>query len=417
MQTIETVAAELAPVAQKFVDSGFAIYLVGGAVRDLLLEQREAVDFDLTTDATPEQTKRIVKPLADALWTQGERFGTIGCIVAGRDYEITTHRGEFYTASSRKPKVRFSTDVEADLSRRDFTVNAMAVSLPDLRMVDPFNGQDDLESQVLRTPLSPQISFTDDPLRMLRAARFVSGYGLEPMPELVAAMSEFAARLGIVSAERIRDELLKLFALEDPEPGLALLATTGVLSEILPEAAARPDWDDALRASVLAEGAVVRLAVLLASETPEVAAARMSAMRATNDEVALVRMLVASTPTLSRESWSDQDVRELYFSAAGNLDATLSFWNALGSADSELLEGRKKFMTAVARIATSEDLSDFTTPLDGQQVMDLLGIAPGKQVGEALAMLRSEHLRSGPVSASQAESLLRAWHASSENAE
>ncbi len=417
MQTIETVAAELAPVAQEFVDSGFAIYLVGGAVRDLLLEQREAVDFDLTTDATPEQTKRIMKPLAEALWTQGERFGTIGCIVAGRDYEITTHRGEFYTVSSRKPKVRFSTDVEADLSRRDFTVNAMAVSLPDLRMVDPFNGQVDLESKVLRTPLSPQISFTDDPLRMLRAARFVSGYGLEPVPELVASMSEFAARLGIVSAERIRDELLKLFALEDPEPGLALLAATGVLNEIFPEAVTRPDWEDALHASVLAEGAVVRLAVLLATESPEVAAARMRAMRATNDEVALVRMLVALTPTLSREAWSDQEVRELYFSAGRNLDATLSYWNALGSTDIELSESRKKFMTVAARLSTSEDLSDFTTPLDGQQVMDLLGIAPGKQVGSALSMLSREQLASGPLSVDQAERLLREWHASSQNPE
>src|SRR4051794_36368834 len=163
-------------------------------------------DIDLTTDARPDETKRLVKGWAESVWTQGERFGTIGCRKDGWDFEITTHRAEAYDPDSRKPTVEFSGAVEADLSRRDFTVNAMALALPEPVLIDPFGGADDLAAGRLRTPLSPEVSFSDDPLRMLRAARFIAGYGLEPVPELTAAVEEMAPRLDIVSAERIRDE-------------------------------------------------------------------------------------------------------------------------------------------------------------------------------------------------------------------
>ena len=209
-------------------------------MRDLLLgdvdlDGEAEVDIDLTTDALPKDTKRLVSGWADAVWTQGERFGTIGCQKDGRRFEITTHRAEVYVPDSRKPDVVYSDAIEADLSRRDFTINAMALALPDPELIDPFGGAADLAAGVLRTPLSPQESFSDDPLRMMRAARFIAKYGLDPDPALVAAVDEMRDRLEIVSAERVRDELDKLLVVDDPAPGLWFLVDTRLVDEFLPE--------------------------------------------------------------------------------------------------------------------------------------------------------------------------------------
>ena len=225
------------PLAERFAASGHRLYLVGGVVRDLLLgrDMSSGRDIDLTTDALPAQTKALVKDWADSVWSQGERFGTIGCRADGWDYEITTHRAEAYDPDSRKPTVEFSDAVEADLSRRDFTVNAMALALPEPVLIDPFGGADDLAAGRLRTPLAPEVSFSDDPLRMLRAARFIAGYGLEPVPELTAAVDAMAARLDIVSAERIRDEFDKLMVVDDPSTGLWFLVESGLTDRFLPE--------------------------------------------------------------------------------------------------------------------------------------------------------------------------------------
>jgi poly(A) polymerase len=192
---------------------------VGGTVRDLLLDRATGeLDFDLTTDALPEQTKKLVSGWADAVWTAGERFGTISLQKDGRTYEITTHRAEAYSPDSRKPDVQFSLDIGTDLSRRDFTVNAMALELtadaPEL--VDPFGGVADLLSKTLRTPLSPSESFSDDPLRMMRAARFMSALQLQPVPELVDAVRAMHERLTIISAERVRNELDRLMVTDHP---------------------------------------------------------------------------------------------------------------------------------------------------------------------------------------------------------
>ena len=213
---------ELRPLAERFAAAGHRLYLVGGTVRDLILDRAIDGDFDATTDARPERIKQLLSGWADAVWAQGEKFGTIGAKKGDRTYEITTHRGETYTPDSRKPDVTFSDAVEADLSRRDFTVNAMALELTTSAptLVDPFGGAVDLALGKLRTPLAPEVSFSDDPLRMMRAARFLAGYHLAPEPDLVAAVHQMHNRLEIVSAERIRDEFDKLMQVEHPAAGL-----------------------------------------------------------------------------------------------------------------------------------------------------------------------------------------------------
>jgi poly(A) polymerase len=234
---VRPILEECRPVAERFAAAGHRLYLVGGIVRDLLLDRDlDRPDLDFTTDARPDETRAIVGPVATAVWDQGARFGTIGARIDGREWEITTHRAEAYDPSSRKPEVSFGDAIEDDLARRDFTVNAMALTLPDAQLVDPFEGMTDLlVHKRLRTPLTPEESFSDDPLRMLRAARFVAGYGLAPDPALVAAATAMAHRLEVVSAERIRDELHKLLAVDDPAAGLWFLHDTGLFEEFLPE--------------------------------------------------------------------------------------------------------------------------------------------------------------------------------------
>jgi len=233
-ERLAAVLAELAPVAERFEVAGRRLYLVGGTVRDFLLGRELDRDIDLTTDARPDETEALVRPVAESVWLQGKRFGTIGCKVRGRTLEITTHRAEAYRPDSRKPEVRFADAVEADLSRRDFTVNAMALllspdaSASDVQLIDPFEGAADLAAGRLRTPLDPETSFTDDPLRMLRAARFMAGYGLRPDDAVVAAVRALHDRLEIVSAERIRDELDRLVTLDEPGAGLWFLVDTGL---------------------------------------------------------------------------------------------------------------------------------------------------------------------------------------------
>ena len=241
-ERIRPIVGETNELARRFVDAGYRVYLVGGPVRDAIAGAPGGkepfgpdTDLDLTTDARPEEIERLVDGWADRVWLQGKRFGTIGASHRGRRFEITTHRAEVYVPESRKPEVRFGDDVVTDLSRRDFTVNAMALSLPDLELIDPFDGLADLASRTLRTPLDPQTSFSDDALRTLRAARFIAGYELTPTEELTEAARRLAGRLSVVSAERIRDELNRLIVLPDPEAGLWFVVTTGLADQFLPE--------------------------------------------------------------------------------------------------------------------------------------------------------------------------------------
>ncbi|HUD17881.1 MAG TPA: CCA tRNA nucleotidyltransferase, partial [Acidimicrobiales bacterium] len=240
-ERLQPLVQATAELSDRFRSAGHSLYLVGGSVRDAIVADPGAAlddgerDLDFTTDARPDAIEAVVSGWADSVWTQGKRFGTIGFLRRGQKYEVTTHRAEVYRPDSRKPDVAFGDTVEGDLARRDFTVNAMALQLPELELIDPFDGLADLSAHRLRTPLDPDVSFADDPLRMLRAARFVAKLDLEPAPELVEAVRTGHHRLSIVSAERIRDELDKIVMVPLPSVALWFVVRTGLADEFLPE--------------------------------------------------------------------------------------------------------------------------------------------------------------------------------------
>ncbi len=453
---------EVRPLADLFASSGARLYLVGGVVRDLFVTgtapgdgaaSRIGEDIDLTTDAEPARIKAIIAPLADAVWTQGERFGTIGCKVGDRTFEITTHRAEAYTTESRKPQVLYTTDLEVDLSRRDFTVNAMALDVtadaPEL--IDPFGGLADLVAGVLRTPLDPEVSFSDDPLRMLRAARFVAGYDLAPTDDLIAAVRRGVERLGIVSAERVRDELCKLVVLPDPSAGLWFVHDTGLADVFLPELPAMRLEQDPIHRhkdvlthtiAVVAKSRRelrVRLAALfhdvgkpktrsiggkgVSFHHHEVVGARMTrdrmkALRFSNEMIDDVTRLVYLHLRFHtyQMGWSDAAVRR-FVRDAGPL---LSELIALTRADcttrnrrrAEALDRRiDDLELRIERLQESEELASIRPDLDGQQVMAHLGIAPGREVGQALEHLLELRLERGPLEEAEAYAELDAWWA------
>jgi poly(A) polymerase len=455
-ERLQPILADVQPLADRFRASGHAVYLVGGIVRDLVLGRlHPGADLDLTTDARPDETRAVLDGWADAVWTQGAAFGTIGARKGEALFEITTHRAEAYREDSRKPHVVYADDVTEDLSRRDFTVNAMALRLPDVELIDPYGGVADLGAGVLRTPLAPEVSFSDDPLRMLRAARFVAGYGLTPDPALVTAVEGMRGRLEIVSAERVRDELSKLMVVDDPSAGLWFLTDTGLSDEFLPELRAlRLEQDPIHRhkdvlghtIAVVAKTSprlVVRLAALLhdvgkpktrsigprgvSFHHHEVVGARMArdrlrALRFSNEVVDDVQRLVflhLRFHGYSDAVWSDSAVRR-YARDAGPLLADL---NELTRSDCTTRNERRARMLAarmdalearIAELREREELDAIRPDIDGNRVMELLGVGPGRVVGEALAMLLEARLDEGPLGEDEAERRLRAWWAARE---
>ena len=452
---IAPLVTETAELAARFAAAGHRLYLVGGVVRDAILDRLGPDhDLDLTTDALPDEVERILGGWADSTWAQGRRFGTIGARRGSRTFEITTHRAEAYVPDSRKPEVAFSTSIESDLSRRDFTVNAMALRLgaeggaaPEL--VDPFDGLADLAARRLRTPLSPGESFGDDPLRMMRAARFISGYGLVPEPDLVEAVVQMRARLEIVSAERIRDELDKLMVVEHPSDGLWFLVRTGLAEEFLPELPALGLEQDPIHRhkDVLAHTIAVvektrpdrplRLAALfqdvgkpktrsfgpggVSFHHHEVVGARMTrdrmrALRYPSEDIDTVATLVELHLRFHtyRLGWTDRAVRR-YVRDAGPL---LDRLNELTRADCTTRNEAKARALArrmdelerrIEELRTQEELDSIRPDLDGRQVMELLGVPPGPAVGRALAFLLEARLDEGPLGEEEATRRLRSW--------
>ena len=441
------------PLAERFEEAGFRLYLVGGVVRDLLLgrELGPGRDIDLTTDARPADTKRIVKGWAESVWTQGERFGTIGCRRDGWDYEITTHRAEAYDPDSRKPRVEFAAAIDADLSRRDFTVNAMALALPEPELIDPFGGAADLAAGRLRTPLSPEASFSDDPLRMLRAARFLAGYGLEPEPELTAAVTAMADRLDIVSAERIRDEFDKLVVVDDPSAGLWFLVDTGLIDRFLPEfSRMRLEQDPIHRhkdvlthtIAVVAKTRperLVRLAALyhdvgkprtraigdggVSFHHHEVVGARMTrdrmrALKYSSDDVEAVSRLVFLHLRFHtyKMGWTDAAVRRFVRDAGDLLPELIELTRCDCTTRNErkaraLARRMDELEARIAELQASEELAAIRPDLDGNQVMARLGLSPGRDVGAALEFLLELRLEEGPLGEEEAGRRLDEWWA------
>jgi poly(A) polymerase len=442
---VPSIATEL---GVRFVDAGHELFLVGGSVRDLVLG-RPSPDLDFTTSAHPDETTRILRGWAERRYLVGVKFGTVGALKDGERLEITTFRQEVYAPEHRKPTVTFGDDVETDLSRRDFTINAMAVRLPDGGLVDPHGGVRHLAAKVLDTPLEPELSFGDDPLRMLRAARFVSQLDVEPAPRLVAAIVEMRDRMEIVSAERIGEELAKLLTGAYPSKGLALLVSTKLADTFLPELAALEleqdpvhQHKDVLRHTyAVVENCeadeVLRLAALLhdigkpatRQITPEgvqfhhheVVGARMAdkrlrELRYPNHVVDDVRKLVEMHLRFHGygEGWSDAAVRR-YVRDAGPL---LDKLNQLTRADVTTRNERRaaKFQglqddleERIARLAEQENLDALRPPLDGKQVMEHLGLEPGPEVGEALHFLMELRMERGPIPEDEAFELLNAW--------
>ena len=453
-ERLQPILEQVRPLAERFDAAGHRLYLVGGIVRDLVLgRSTHQADIDLTTDARPETTRSLVEGAVDAVWNQGQAFGTIGAKRGAVVFEITTHRAEAYRSDSRKPEVTFSDDVAVDLSRRDFTVNAMALRLPDLELIDPYGGVDDLAAGRLRTPLAPDESFSDDPLRMLRAARFLAGYGLEPDEALVDAVRRLHERLDIVAAERIRMELDKLMVVERPGPGLWFLVETGLAAEFLPELPGLALEQDPIHRhkDVLAHtiavventspDRILRLAALfhdvgkpktrsfgsrgkVSFHHHEVVGARMTrdrmqALRYPTDEVEAVTSLVELHLRFHtyQMGWTDSAVRRYVRDAGPHLDRL----NELTRCDcttrnpkkAEALARRMDQLEArIAELREQEELAAMRPDLDGTAVMEHLGLSPGRDVGQALAFLLELRLEEGPLGEEEAKRRLDQWWAS-----
>ncbi|MFJ8586276.1 CCA tRNA nucleotidyltransferase [Streptomyces sp. NPDC093595] len=453
-------------LARRFKEAGFSLALVGGSVRDALLG-RLGNDLDFTTDARPEDVLKIVRPWADSVWDVGIAFGTVGSQKDARvgdavqrfQIEITTYRSEAYDRTSRKPEVSYGDSIEEDLVRRDFTVNAMAVALPEKEFIDPYGGLQDLAERVLRTPGTPEESFSDDPLRMMRAARFAAQLDFEVASEVITAMMEMAERIEIVSAERVRDELNKLLLSAHPRKGLGLLVMTGLADRVLPELPAlRLESDEHHRHKDVYEHSltvleqaidleedgpdlVLRLAALLhdigkprtrrfepdgrvSFHHHEVVGAkmvkkRMTALKYSNDMIKDVARLVELHLRFhgyGTGEWTDSAVRR-YVRDAGPL---LSRLHKLTRSDCTTRNKRKAGALSraydgleerIAKLQEQEELDAIRPDLNGNEIQEILEIGPGPAVGQAYKFLLELRLENGPMERDAAVAALKEWWA------
>ena len=390
-------------LSERFVAAGWGFFVVGGVVRDLLLGKRSG-DIDITTDAHPEETASILADWGEAVWDQGARFGTIGARRGDVVVEVTTHRSEQYEQTSRKPQVKFSGAIEEDLARRDFTVNSMAIELPSWRLVDPFNGREHLDQGVLSTPLSPQTAFSEDPLRMLRAARFTAGYGLAPDQELENAITDIAERLTIVSKERINDEMSKFLIVEHPGEGIALLQRTGLIKQIFPKVtnlgAIKPDVLDLVQPDL-----VTRWASLLWPVVKEANLVRslLNDLRVSKSISFQVAGIVGASQQLSQAVDVDPpSIRRLLHAIRPNTGSAIALVEAHGQAPPT------EVLVAMQRLEVEEGTQNFEVPLNGFEVAKLIE-KEGPDVGATLHRLMEYRLDSGPLSKEEATALVLDW--------
>ncbi|HEX6287222.1 MAG TPA: CCA tRNA nucleotidyltransferase [Acidimicrobiia bacterium] len=439
-----------AQLAEIFAGAGEQLYLVGGSVRDAILgRDLEALDFDFATSARPDRVRALVDPWAEVVYEVGAQFGTIAARRSGRTVEITTFRKEVYRDDSRKPHVTYSDDIETDLGRRDFTINAIALSLPDLEAVDPHDGLGDIARTSLRTPLDPEVSFGDDPLRMLRLFRFQAMLEFAPEESALAAVREMAARLEIISAERIRDELSKLLVAPAPGEALEGIVESGLAGYFLPELPrlAMEQDPDHHHKDVLAHtfavvdktspDLVLRLAALfhdvgkpdtrefgpggVSFHHHEVVGARMARRRLKQlrypkevvDDVSQLVYLHLRPHTL-KLGWTDSAVRR-YVRDAGDLLEPL---NELVRCDVTTANARRERViqarldeleARIEHLSAQEELARLRAPIDGNEVMSYLGIDPGPKVGEIMDILLEKRIDDGPYSRREAYGVARTW--------
>lgn len=435
-------------LSDRFRAQGHALYLVGGTVRDAFLGRR-GYDYDFATDAAPEETHELVRPVASAVWLQGIKFGTVGAEINGIRMEITTFRTERYEPESRHPEVEFASDIAADLSRRDFTVNAMAVALPDKEAIDPFGGLDDLKARVLRTPIDPDESFADDPLRMLRAFRFASQLGFDVAPEVMSSITRSKEKLRTVSAERIRDELSRLVIGEAPAKALTLADESGITDLFLPELSAlKLEQDpvhkhkDVFRHTLTVveqtpPDLIVRLAALLHDigkpktrridaegvtfhhhevEGAKMARRRLKELRYPNEVADAVGDIIFLHHRFHTYSlgWGDSAVRR-YVRDAGPLLEPL---NILVRADCTTRRADKakrlrarmdELEQRIKELAGEEELDKMRPALDGTQIGAYLGIPPGPEIGEAWHFLLEHRIEHGVLTEEEGYARLERW--------
>jgi len=450
-------------LGRAFADAGFELAIVGGPVRDALLG-RDVHDLDFTTDARPDDILRVVKPISTAQWDIGRDFGTIGARVRGEQVEVTTFRADSYDGVTRKPTVEFGDTLESDLVRRDFTVNAMALRVPGRTLVDPTGGVEDLVAGRLRTPVDPAVSFGDDPLRMLRAARFASQLGFQVDPDTEAAIADLRQTLSIVSPERIQGELVRLLQTDDPVRGIRILVETHLIDEFLPEIPAlRLEVDEhhhhkdvyehtltVLRQAIELEKArnpdaapdvPLRLAALLHDigkpatrrlepgggvtfyhhdlKGARMARKRLQALRFDTDTINSVARLIELHLRFfgyAEGAWTDSAVRRYVRDAGPELERL----HILTRADVTTRNRRKAARLAsayddierrIAELAAREELNAMRPELDGNRIQEILGIKPGREVGEAYRFLLDLRLDEGLLGEEEAERRLRAWWA------
>lgn len=432
-------------------------------MRDALLG-RATNDLDFTTNARPDDILRVVEPLATATWDIGRAFGTIGAKVRGEQIEITTYRADSYDGLTRKPTVEFGDTLEQDLARRDFTVNAMALRVPGPSLVDPTGGVEDLVATTLRTPSDPAVSFGDDPLRMLRAARFASQLGFSLDPATEQAMTELRETLSIVSPERVQGELVKLLRTDDPARGIRLLVDTGLMQLVLPEVPAlRLEIDEhhhhkdvyehsltVLRQAIELEherhpGAepdvVLRLAALLHDigkpatrklepgggvsfhhhdlKGARMARKRLQALRFDSDTISSVSRLVELHLRFfgySEGAWTDSAVRRYVRDAGDELERLHILTRADVTTRNKRKAARLKsayddIERRIDELAAAEELGAMRPELDGNRIQEILGIRPGREVGEAYRFLLDIRLDEGMIGEDAAEQRLREWWA------